>query len=132
MPEDPIDKLNNLPPEYVKRFKARRAERQAGMAQQNQEYAQKFKFRDSVHGAYRTPEGGIDPNSDVFSIAQFSDDYGNTVYIKKGSKENYPPEDQIRTLSGRIKAQQVAFTALDPSEQTKIRTASTLPGNPTR
>lgn len=122
MDEDPTDYLKNLPPEYVEGIKARRAERQARMAQENEEFARKFKFRDSVHFAYRTPDGRIDPNSDVFTIAQWSDDNGNTVYVKKGSKEDYPPEPQIRTLSERIQAQQTAFNSLDPSEQTRLRT----------
>lgn len=129
MDKDSLDEFKNLPPEYVEGFKARRAARQARMAGIKEEFTQTFKFRDSVHGTYRTPEGRIDPNSDIFTIAQFSDDHGNTVYIKKGSKEGYPPEDQIRTLSDRIKTQQEAFTALDPSEQTKIRAASAFPGN---
>lgn len=129
MDKDPIDELKNLPPEYVERFKARRAERQARMAGMNEEFARKFKFRDSVHFSYRTPQGNLDPKSDIFTIAQWSDDEGNTVYVQKGSKEDYPPEDRIKALSDRIKAQQEAFNALDPAEQTRIKAAPTLPGN---
>lgn len=57
MTEDPIDKLTNLPPEYVERIKARSAARKAQMDQSIETEARRFKFRDSVHGSHRTPDG---------------------------------------------------------------------------
>lgn len=107
--EDPYE-LKKLPPELVARLK--------------EEAARRFKPRDFVYGTYRTPDGRINPNSDVFTIARWSNDHEHTVYIRKGSKESYPPEDQIRALSGKVQTQQTAFGSLDPSEQSRIRTDS--------
>ncbi len=126
--EDPYDKLRNLPPEFVDKLKAKRDERQAKENERLEKYAREFKFRDSVIYSYRTPGGHIDPNSGVFSIAQWSDDYGNTVYTNIGSKEEHPPPDQIKALSEKIQTQKVNFGILDPSEQSRIRTDS-LGGN---
>ena len=129
--EDPYDRLKNLPPELVAKFKADRDRRLGEVAKKKDEFARTFKLRDSVHFSYRTPAGHIDPNSDVFTIAKWSDDYGNTVYVQKGSKEAYPAPDRIKARSERIQTQQVGFTALHPSEQSRIRTNFTSPGGRT-
>lgn len=129
MIEDPYDKLTNLPPELVARLKAGRDQRIDEINKMKEEFARTFKPRDFVHGAYLTPDGRIDPNSDVFTIARWADDYGNSVYIKiVSSRENYPPEPQIRTLFERIQTQQADFIGLDPSEQSRIRTNFATPG----
>lgn len=129
MVEDPYDKLKNLPPDLVARLKAERDARQAKVSGMKEEFARQFKPRDSVHFSYRTPDGHLDPNSDVFTLTRWSDDYGNTIYTEKGSKEDYPNPDQLRTIAQRVQAQQAAFAALDPSEQTRIRTDFTSSGN---
>lgn len=128
--EDPYDRLKNLSPELVARLKAGRDQSRAEIARINEEYARTFKPRGFVYGSYRTPNGNIDPDS-VFTIAEWGDDYGNTVYIRKGSKEKDPLPDQIGTLSGRIQTQQADFNRLDPSEQSRIRTEFTSLGNRT-
>lgn len=136
--EDPYDKLKNLPPGLVARLKADRDKSKAEIDLKNEEFARKFKFRDSVQGIGRTPSGLMDPSSDIVCIRKFQNDYGDTVYVKSVNSvksidhEAIPPEDQIRALSGRIKVQQAGFQSLDSSEQSRIRTDFTSSGTDAR
>lgn len=118
--DDRIDKLTNLPPEIRERLKARQAQSQAEMARLNERMANLFNLTDSAHGIYRTADGQMDPSS-MFTIGKFQNSKRETVYVKRGSKEAYPSQDQIAGISTQIQTQQTDLMKLDPAEQSRIR-----------
>lgn len=121
MTEDPVNSFTNISPEILEEFKARRAQRQAGIAGLREQVAMTFIIRDSVLASYPTPEGRIDPNSDIITFGEFQNSKGDTLYTRRGSKETYPSQDEMAALSARVKSEEANFKALSPAEQARIR-----------
>lgn len=131
--EDPYDKLKNLPASLVERLKANRDARlaQDELAQKERVEEIGYQFGGSVHIVLRDENGRLSATpGDNGVIRQWRHlASGDIIYTFSGPQEPAPSKPQLTNLARTIQDQGVAFNALNPAEQAKIRSSqATNPG----